>query len=360
MIGRFQLSRRSPSGSAGLTSFHRLPARTRRRLELTRGDRITRAVLSVAGIAPVAGLAFLAYEMFKSAYPAIVFNGWGFFTGKVFSLGNLYGGADEVRHGYHAAAGAHYGILPLIFGTLVCSLIALVLAIPISVGGAILLVEKLPQRFQYSLGMFLDLLAGIPSVIFGLWGLYTLAPLLARDVYPVLADLHLPWFKRPVGSGQGLLTASVVLAVMVVPIIASITRELVRSVPATAKEGAIGLGLTSSEMVRIVTLPYIRTGVIAASILGWGRALGETIAVLIISGNALNIYPHSVFAPFSTMAATIAAFLDGALTDSTKMGIHSLAELGLVLLAISLATNFGGRLLTRRFADSGLPVGRGV
>jgi phosphate transport system permease protein len=113
-------------------------------------------------------------------------------------------------------------------------------------------------------------------------------------------------------------------------------------------------------MVRIVTLPYIRTGVIAASILGWGRALGETIAVLIISGNALNIYPHSVFAPFSTMAATIAAFLDGALTDSTKMGIHSLAELGLVLLAISLATNFGGRLLTRRFADSGLPVGRGV
>ena len=360
MIGRFQLSRGSSAGSSRLTSFHRLPARARRRLELTRTDRIAGGILTVAGIAPVAGLAFLAYEMFKSAYPAIVFNGWGFFTGKVFSLGNLYGGADEVRHGYHAASGAHYGILPLIFGTLVCSLIALAIALPVSVGGAILLVEKIPQRFQYSLGVFLDLLAGIPSVIFGLWGLYTLGPLLARNVYPLLADLHIPWIKRPVGSGQGLLTASVVLAVMVIPIIASITRELVRSVPTTAKEGAIGLGLTSSEMVRVVTLPYIRTGVIAATILGWGRALGETIAVLIISGNFLNAYPHSLFAPFSTMAATIASFLDGALTDSTKMGIHSLAELGLVLLAITLITNFGGRLLTRRFADTGLPVGRGV
>lgn len=360
MIGRFQISRRSRVDSTRLTSFHRLPVRVRRRLELTKSDRIVRAVLMVAAVAPVAALGFLAYELFKSAYPAIIFNGWSFFTTKVFSLGNLYGGADEIRHGYHAAHGAHYGILPLIFGTLVSSLIALVVAVPVSVGGAILLVEKIPPRYQYSLGVFLDLLAGIPSVIFGLWGLYAFGPLLSRTVFKWIADLHIPWFGRPTGSGQGLLTSSLVLAVMIIPIIASVTRELVRSVPTTAKEGAIGLGLTSSEMVRAVTLPYIRTGVVAATILGWGRALGETIAVLIISGNALNIYPHNIFAPFSTMAATIAAFLDGALTDATHMGIHSLAELGLVLMAITLATNFGGRLLTRRFADTGLPVGRGV
>ncbi len=365
MIGRFQLSRRrhvgsTPVDSARLTSFHRLPARARRRLELTTSDRITQAILAVAGLIPVAALAFLAYELFKSAYPSIVFNGWGFFTGKIFSLGHLYGGADVVRHGYHAANGARYGILPLIFGTLVSSLIALVIAVPISVGGAILLVEKVPARFQSGLGTFLELLAGIPSVIFGLWGLYTFGPLLSRTVYKWIADLHIPWFSRPTGSGQGLLTASLVLAVMIVPIIASVTRELVRSVPTTAKEGAIGLGLTSSEMVRVVTLPYIRTGVLAASILGWGRALGETIAVLIISGNFLNAYPHNVFSPFSSIAATIAAFLDGALTDSTHMGIHALAELGLVLMAITLITNFGGRFLTRRFADTGLPVGRGV
>jgi phosphate transport system permease protein len=286
LIGRFQISPRPSVGDTRLTSFHRLPARVRRRLELTRADRVAKWVLFVAGVAPAAALGFLAYEMFKAAYPAIIFNGWSFFTTKVFSLGNLYGGSDTVRHGYHAAHGAHYGILPLIFGTLVSSLIALVVAVPISVGGAILLVEKIPARFQYTLGVFLDLLAGIPSVIFGLWGLYAFGPLLSRTVYRWIADLHIPWFSRPTGSGQGLLTSSLVLAVMIVPIVASVTRELVRSVPTTSKEGAIGLGLTSSEMVRAVTLPYIRTGVIAATILGWGRALGETIAVLIISGNA--------------------------------------------------------------------------
>ena len=350
----------TPAGDARLTSFHRLPARERRRLELTDTDRVVGRILMVAGVVPVAALAFLAFKMFQQAYPAIVFNGWSFFSTKVFSLGNLYGGADTVRHGYHAAHGAHYGILPLIFGTVVSSLIALLFAVPIAVGGAILLVEKIPARFQYTLGVFLDLLAGIPSVIFGLWGLYAFGPLLSRTVFRWIADLHIPWFGRPTGNGQGLLTSSLVLAVMIIPIIASVTRELVRSVPTTAKEGAIGLGMTSSEMVRAVTLPYIRTGVFAATILGWGRALGETIAVLIISGNALNIYPHNIFAPFSTIAATIANFLDSALTDTTHMGIHSLAELGLVLLAITLATNFGGRLLTRRFADTGLPVGRGV
>jgi phosphate transport system permease protein len=338
----------------------RMSARARRRSELTGRDRILRAMLGVAAVIPTLALAFLAYQMLKSAYPAIVFNGWGFFTTKTFTLGNLYGGTPEVRHGFKAAHGAQYGILPLIFGTLVSSIIALVLAVPVAVGGAILLVEKLPARVQGSLGVFLEILAGIPSIIFGLWGIYTLGPFLARTVYKWIAALHIPWMRAPVGAGEGLLTSAVVLSVMIFPIIASITRELVRSVPPIAKEGAAALALTSSETVRYVTIPYVRTGIIAAAILGWARALGETIAVLVISGNALNIYPHSIFAPFSSMAATIAAFLDGALTDSTGMGVHSLAELGVVLLGISLITNFAGRWFARRYGSAGLPVGPGI
>lgn len=313
----------------------------------------------VAGIIPTAVLALLAIKMVTEAYPAIVFNGWHFFTSKTFTIGNLYG-SIQTRNGYKAPHGASYGVLPLLVGTLLSSVVALILAVPVSVAGAILLVEKLPTRLQGTLGIFLELLAGIPSVIFGLWGVYTFGPLLSRTVYKWIASLGIPWFRGPTGAGQGLATASVVLAVMIIPIIASITRELVRSVPTISKEGAVALGLTPAETVRYVTIPYVRTGIIAAAILGWARALGETIAVLIISGNALNIYPHSFFAPFSTMAATIAAFLDSALTDPTGMAVHALAQVGLVLLVVTILTNFGGRLLTRRFSDQGLPVGRGV
>lgn len=313
----------------------------------------------MAAVVPTAALAFLAYQMVKQAYPAIIFNGWHFFTTKTFTIGNLYG-SIQVRNGQRAPHGASYGVLPLLVGTLLSSVFALILAVPVAVAGAIVLVEKLPARVQGTLGVFLDLLAGIPSVIFGLWGVYTFGPLLARTVFKWISSLGIPWFSGHTGAGQGLATSSVVLAVMIIPIIASITRELVRAVPAPSKEGAVALGLTSAETVRFVTIPYIRTGIIAAAVLGWARALGETIAVLIISGNALNTYPHNVFAPFSTMAATIAAFLDSALTDPTGMALHALAQVGLVLLAVTILTNFGGRLLARRFSDQGLPVGRGV
>lgn len=319
---------------------------------------MVRACLAVAAAMPTAALGFLIYQMVKEAYPAVVFNGWHFFTTRTFDLGNLYG-ATETRHGFKGAAGAKYGILAMLFGTLVSSLIGLALALPVAVGGAIVLVEKLPGRLQGPLGVFLELLAGIPSVVFGLWGIYALGPFLSRTVYRWIADLHVPWFEGNPGHGEGLLTASVVLAVMIVPIIASMTRELVRAVPETTKEAAAALGLTPFETVRFVTVPYVRTGILAAAVLGWGRALGETIAVLIISADQLAV-PRDVFDPFSTMAATIAATVDSALTDATGMALHSLAEVGLVLLAITLATNFGGRLLTRRFSGQALPVGRGV
>lgn len=331
-----------------------------RRLRVPGSAQAVRAVLLTAAIVPTAALAFLAYQMVKTAWPAVVFNGFKFFTSKTFTMGNLYVPITEVHHGYHAAHGASYGILPLVFGTVVSSALAVLLAVPVSVGGAILLVERVPARLQGILGTFLELLAGIPSVVFGLWGIYTFGPLMSRTVYKWIAALHIPWFRGPIPPGEGLLTASLVLGVMIIPIIASTTRELVRSVPPVSKEGATALGLTSSETVRIVTIPFIRTGVLAAAVLGLARALGETIAVLIISGNFLNAYPHSIFDPFSTMASTIAAFLDAALTDSTGMAVRALAEVGLVLLLITLIANLAGRLLTRRFSDVGLPVGRGV
>lgn len=335
-------------------------ARAALRSDLTGRDRALRAVLLLAALVPTGALAFLTYQMVKTAYPAIVFNGWRFFTTSTFTLGNLYGGSPEVHHGFQAAHGASYGVLPLLFGTVVSSLLALAIAVPVAVAGAIVLAEKLPPKLQGPLGVFLELLAGIPSVVFGLWGVYTFGPLLSRTLFRWIAALHIPWLRGATGSGQGLLTASLVLAVMILPIIASITRELVRSVPPLSKEGAVALGMTSSETVRVAVLPFIRTGIVAASILALARALGETIAVLIISGNALNIYPHNIFSPFSTMASTIAAILDGALTDSTGMAVHSLAEVGLVLLVVTLVANFGGRLITQRFRSVALPVGRGI
>ncbi len=326
-----------------------------------RWDTAARVGLAVAGFIPGLILAFLAYELIRQAYPSIIFNGTHFFTTNVFSTGSAYATGTEVHNGYKAQHGAQFGILTLIFGTVVSSLIALVLAVPISVGGAIMLVERLPRRLQGTLGIFLELLAGIPSVVFGLWGVVTFGPLLGRDIYKPISSLGIPWLNGAIApTGQGLLTASLVLCVMIIPIIAATTRELIRSVPQTSKEGAIALGLTPSESVRLVVLPSVRTGVLAAAFLGWGRALGETIAVLLISGYNLNGYPHSIFGTFTTMAATIAGFLDSAVQDPTGMAVHALAEVGLALLVVTLITNFAGRLITRNLGGAGLPVGRGI
>lgn len=341
-------------------------ARPRRRRpggsgEFTKGDQVTRALLLVAAIIPTLALAFLAFQLIKSAIPSIIFNGPHFFTTKGFAVGGGgFGGANIRRHGYEASSGAVFGILTLIWGTLLSSVIALIIAVPVAVGGAILLVEKMPPRVGRTFGILLELLAGIPSVVYGLWGYLTLGPLLARHIYIPITHLGLPWLSEATVSGQGLLTSSLVLAIMVIPIIASTTRELIRAVPPLSKEGASALGLTSSESVRVVTLPFIRSGVVAATFLGWGRALGETLAILMISGSFVSGYPASLFAPFTTMAATIAQLLDAALQDPTGMAVSALAQVGLVLLIVALLTNFVGRLIASRFSGVSLPVGAGI
>jgi phosphate transport system permease protein len=323
--------------------------RARNRSELTGRDRVAHRALGFAALIPTIALILLTYVLVQKAAPAIKANGWHFFTTGTFRLS---------QGGYSTIQGK-YGIDVILFGTVVCSLIALIIALPISVGGALLLVEKMPRQLQNFLGVFLELLAGIPSVVFGLWGYLSFGPFMSRTVFKWITYLHIPWFKGPITNpNQGLLTASLVLAAMIIPIIASTTRELIRSVPDLSKEGAIALGLTPSETVRLVTLPFVRTGILAAALLGWARALGETIAVLLISGEALNGYPHSAFDTFSTMAATIADLLDTALTN--PQALESLAEVALCLLVITLITNFAGRLITTRLAGPGLPVGRGV
>lgn len=350
-----------PAGGRGLPSAAPAPAALSARTVEAVGDRALRYFCAGAAFVPIGLLLVLTLVMLTSAWPAIIYSGARFVTGTVFTFGNLYGGTPTVHNGVSAPHNAQYGAAPLIVGTLLTSVIALAVAVPVSVGGVLMLVERVPRRFQGGLSIFLELLAGIPSVVYGLWGIIIFGPLLAHDVSPVLVRVlgFVPIFRGPVGSGQGLLVAGLILAVMVVPVIAATTRDLLRTVPILHKEGALALGMTYYETVKVVTIPFIRNGIFAAALLGWARALGETMAVLMVCGNALNIFPYNIYAPTATVAATIAATLDGALTDATGMAVRALAEAGLLLLIITLLTNWLARVIVRRTSGAALPVGRG-
>ncbi len=355
-------ARRGAGGNAGPD----VPKARGRRLagrDLTGRDRVARGIFLVAALVPAALLLFLAGEIISEAIPAFIYSGWGFFTGQIFTFGSLYATTLSHHHGVTAPHGAAYGALPFIFGTLASSLIALAIAVPVAVGAMLALTERLPWRLRSGVSVFVEVLAGIPSVAYGFWGVLFFGPFLAHDIYPTLSRVlsFIPPFRGSVGAGEGLLTTSLVLAVMIVPIIAATTRELMRTVPILAKEGAMALGMTPYETFKVVTLPYVRRGILAAAILGWARALGETMAVLMISGDLLNRLPSNVYGPFSTLAGTIVDLLDSALTDATGMGIHALAALACVLLLITVATNLLGRLIIRRAAgDLVLPIGRGI
>ena len=336
-------------------------ARTRTH-ELTTGDRVLQWVSGIAATIPLAGLLFITTILVIWAIPAIIYSGFTVFTSDKFFIGNFYSTNLSSVNGIIAPFHASYGALTFIIGTMATSLIALVLAVPISVGGVLMLSEWIPRQLEGPLSTFLELLAGIPSVVFGFWGLTVFGPFLGAHVYPALSHLGvvLPFFKGSWAyNGQGLLTASLVLTLMIIPIIASTTRQLVKRVPVLASEGALALGMTKYEVVRVVTIPYVRTGIIASALLGWGRALGETIAVLLIIGMANNP-PVNVYGTTSTLASTIADELDSALSDGTGMALRAMAMLGLILLVMSLITNLTGRLVVRRISSEALPVGRGV
>jgi phosphate transport system permease protein len=334
----------------------RTPAQRRR------FERIFAFAAGVTAIVPFGALIAMLVVLFVEAFPAIRFDGIRFLSSSVWTFGSVYGGLVKT-HGIRHLAGASYGAYPLIIGTLESSAIALLLAVPVAVGAAVIVVEKLPPRIAAGIGLCLEILAGIPSVVIGVWGALTFGPWIAKHVYPALT--HLPnvppfdIFRGSAGSGEGLLTSSLVLAAMIIPIIAATTRDLLRQVPETTVEGAEALGMTDTEVFMKVHARWIGAGVVGAAVLGLGRALGETIAVAIISG-AQDQVAHNIYGVFSTVAAFIVANLDAAQTDPSGLAVRALAELALVLMLITLIANVLARLIVRRSSrGAALPVGAG-
>jgi phosphate transport system permease protein len=318
----------------------------------------------LGAVIPLLALVFVLGTLIVEALPAIRLNGLHFFTSSQWNPGNLYG-STEVSKGIPHPAGAYYGALAMIVGTLASSAIALVIAVPVSVGAALAIVERLPRRAASAVGMVLELLAGIPSVVVGLWGAMTFGPYIAHHVAPVIArnapDVPvLNYFRGDTGNGEGMLVSGLVLAVMIIPIIASTCRDLIRQVPLLPREGAIALGMSDWECARRVTLPWVSSGIVGAVVLGLGRALGETMAVAMVSGAELGAMPGNIYSTMTTIAATVVSQLDSALTDSTNFAVKTLAEASLVLMVITLLTNMLARALVRRASTTALPVGRGL
>ncbi len=239
-------------------------------------------------------------------------------------------------------ANDQYGALPFIYGTVVSSLIALAIAVPLSLGTALYLSETAPEWLSRRIGFLVELLAAIPSVVYGLWGIFVLGPWLRDHVEPALGGAlgFTPLFRGPHVS-VSMLCAGVLLAIMVLPYIASVSTDVFRAVPRTQREAALALGATRWEMVRTAVLPYGRSGIIGAIILGLGRALGETIAVAMVIGNRPEI-SASLFAPSATLASVIANEFAEA---TSSLYLSSLMELGLVLLLVGLLLNVAARVL---------------
>ena len=237
-----------------------------------------------------------------------------------------------------------FGALPFIYGTLVTSTIAIVVAVPVSVGLALFLSEMGPKQLRRPVGFAIEVLAAIPSVIFGLWGLFVMVPWLRESVEPFLQAVlgFLPLFQGPM-IGLGYLAAGLILAIMILPTIASVTLEVLKTVPLALKEGALALGATRWEAIRMAVLPYARPGIVGAALLGLGRALGETMAVTMVIGNAPDIHA-SLFAPGYSLPAVIANEFAEATGD---VHVGALASLGLVLFGITVLLNALAQVLIR-------------
>ena len=237
-----------------------------------------------------------------------------------------------------------YGALPFIYGTLVSSAIALLIAVPLGVATALFLTEMAPLPIRQPVITIIEMLAAVPSVIFGLWGIFVLVPWLRDHCFRWLRAWlgFLPLFSGPI-YGVGMLAAGIIVAIMILPIVTSVSREILRSVPNLQREAAYALGATHWETIRIAVLSYARRGIFGAAVLGLGRALGETMAVTMVIGNRPEI-SASLFAPGYTLASVIANEFTEATSD---LYLSSLFELGLVLLAITLLVNAIAQLMLR-------------
>ncbi len=302
----------------------------------------------LSGFALLVPLVLLAIAIFLVSYawPAIRFNQFAFLLHNTWNIGNQY--ATPIRqHGAIIMPDASFGIFFLVVGTLASALIGLLIAFPLGLGAALFLSEAVPRRMGHLVSFFVELLAAIPSVVFGLWGIVFLVPLLSHHVYPALAHAlsFLPFFAQPTGSGYGLLTSGLILSLMIVPFIAATLRDALQSQSHAMREAGISLGATRFEVATRILLPGQKVALAGATMLAFGRALGETMAVLMVSGNALNYLPQNIYSPISTMAAFIVAQLDSALADPTGMAVRSLAEIAVLLLLISLLVNGLARVM---------------
>jgi len=295
------------------------------------GDGLLHALTAAAAALAVLIVVSIAWKVFEGARPALEKFGLGFL---------VHQGWNPVTNDYAA--------LDFIFGTALTSFGAVLLAAPISIGIGLYLSELAPRGIRGVIGSLVEMLAAIPSVVLGLWGILVLGPFVAQHLGPFLAD-HFGWIPifagDPTQNGSGQLTAILVLTIMIVPITSSICRELFLSVPDDLEEGAIALGATRWEMVRDVVLQYTKGGVVAAIVLGLGRAIGEAIAVTQVIGGQTRIHT-SVFATGDTLASRIAAQYQGAASD---LQVAAIVYLAAILLVISLVTNFGAQLVVKRF-----------
>ena len=243
-----------------------------------------------------------------------------------------------------------YGALPFIFGTLVSSILALLIAVPLGVATALFLTDLAPQSLRQPIVMVIEMLAAVPSVIFGLWGIFFLIPWLRDHLFVWLKHSlgFLPLFRGPI-YGPSMLAAGIIIAIMILPIVTSISREILRSVPGLQREAAYALGATRWEVTRIAVLSYARRGLFGAAVLGLGRALGETMAVTMVIGNRLEI-SASLFAPGYTLASVIANEFSEATTDTYRAALF---ELGLVLLAVTILVNIAAQLMLRSMGGGG-------
>ena len=304
--------------------------RDRRRLrvqEAAIGDRIYEVVTTACALIVPALVIAIAIAIFAAAWPAFAKVGL-----------SIVSSSDwDVRAG-------EFGAAPAIFGTLVSSVVALIIATPLAIGVAIFLSEFSPKWLRQPIGFLVDLLAAVPSVVYGLWGIFVLLPLLREKVMPFLRDtLHLgatPFFTGP-AYGPSMLAAGIILAIMALPYISSVSREVLLAVPRSQREAALALGATRWEMIRDAVIPYAKSGIIGGIMLGLGRALGETMAVTMVIGNRLEI-SASLFSPGYTMASLIANQFGEATSD---LHLSALMAVGAILFVVTLIVNAVARWL---------------
>lgn len=295
------------------------------KLTASLGDKTFRLLTLLMAISVLVLMVWMGWQMFDSARPSIAKFGFSFITGREW---------DPVKE--------QFGALPFIYGTLVTSFLALIIAAPIGLGVAIFLNEMATSEVRSVIAFLVEMLAAIPSVVYGLWGIFVLAPWLRETVEPGLAKWFgfIPLFQgTPLGFGM--LAGGLILAVMILPTIAAISGEVMAAVPNEQREAALALGATKWEMIRIAVLPYAKSGILGGVMLGLGRALGETMAVTMVIGNRPDILP-SLFAPAYSIAAVIANEFTEATYD---LYLSALVEIGLILFGITLILNVFARLL---------------